>query len=208
MIKNIIFDLGGVLVSLNRQNCLNAFSHILGFHDFGDYLSAYAQKGFFAQFEDGIIGSGEFRESVRQYSLNKDITDDQIDSALCAFLTEVSGYKVDFLLELKEKNYKLFLLSNTNPIAWDYAALLFKQAGGVAIDDVFEKLYLSFEMKKSKPGKAIFEQLLSDAGIKAEETLFVDDAAANVDTAREIGFKTLWYDTTTDLSKVVTEVLT
>ena len=57
MIKTLIFDLGGVLVSLNRERCLENFSKNLGFDNFGDYLNAYAQKGFFAKYENGDIDS-------------------------------------------------------------------------------------------------------------------------------------------------------
>lgn len=194
------------MVSLNKRHCLEAFSKILGFHDFGDYLSSYAQKGFFAKFENGEIDSEEFRNSVRQYSLNKGITNEQIDFAMCTFLTEVKREKVELLLELK-RDYRLLLLSNTNPIAWDYATLLFKEAGGVAIEEVFDKLYLSYEMKKSKPGRAIFDEVLLDAGIEPHETLFIDDAIANIDTAKELGFETLLYDVTSSLPQEVKEVL-
>ncbi|MEF9986306.1 MAG: HAD family phosphatase [Bacteroidales bacterium] len=206
MIKNIIFDLGGVLVSLSRRKCLDTFSNALGFKSFGDYLNTYAQKGFFAEFEDGAIDSDGFRWCVKQYSLNKDITNEQIDDALCAFLTEVKSSKVQLLLQLKEK-YNLYLLSNTNPIAMEYAKVLFKKAGGVPMEDVFIKMFLSFEMQKSKPGKAIFEQVLDETKIKPYETLFVDDADVNIDTAKEMGFKTLLYNVSDDLTIEVTEAL-
>ena len=202
MIKNIIFDLGGVLVSLDREKCLSNFSTQLGFENFGDYLNAYAQKGFFAKFENGDINSAEFRDTVREHCKKQNVTDNEIDSALCSFLTFVAPYKVQLLLELKKK-YNLMLLSNVNPIAWKKCCELFLQAQGVDIEDVFEKLYLSYEMNKSKPGTAIFHQLLEDSGAVPQETLFIDDSPANIETGIQIGLKTLLYNVDTNLQQQV-----
>ena len=157
MIKTLIFDLGGVLVSLNRERCLENFSKDLGFDNFGDYLNAYAQKGFFAKFESGEINAEQFRNEVRERCTKEGVTDQMIDSSLNSFLTHVDPYKVKLLLDLKQK-YNLLLLSNVNPIAWGRCCELFLEAYGVDIEDVFEKLYLSYEMECSKPGKEIFQK--------------------------------------------------
>ncbi len=202
MIKNLIFDLGGVLVSLDRERCLKSFSKNLGFDNFGDYLNAYAQKGFFAKFENGDINASEFREIVKGYCKKENIADEEIDAALDTFLTVVEPYKVELLLELKEK-YNLLLLSNVNPIAWGKCCELFLEAKGVDIEDVFEKLYLSFEMKNSKPGEAIYRQLLEDSGAEPAETLFIDDSAANIKTGEEMGLRTLLYDVKRNLREEV-----
>ena len=103
MIKNLIFDLGGVLVSLDRERCLGNFAKNLGFGNFGDYLNAYAQKGFFAEFENGNIDAAQFREIVKGYCRKENVQDEEIDSALNSFLTLVEPYKVELLLKLKEK---------------------------------------------------------------------------------------------------------
>ncbi len=202
MIKNLIFDLGGVLVSLNRERCLENFSRDLGFDNFGDYLNAYAQKGFFAKFESGEIDSEQFRNEVRSRCKKDGVTDSMIDSALNSFLVCVDSYKVELLLELKEK-YNLLLLSNVNPIAWSRCCELFLQAYGVDIEDVFEKLYLSYEMGCSKPGNEIFENLIADSGIVPQETLFIDDAAANIEKGKEFGLQGLLYDVTVNLRERV-----
>lgn len=206
MIKNLIFDLGGVLVSLDRERCLSDFSSQLGFDNFGDYLNAYAQKGFFAEFENGDINSGQFRDEVRKRCGKENVTDQMIDSALLSFLTHVDPYKVKMLLDLKQK-YNLLLLSNVNPIAWGRCCELFLEAHGVDIEDVFEKLYLSYEMGSSKPGNEIFEKLIADSGIVPEETLFIDDAAANIEKGKEFGLQGLLYDVKNNLEEEVYKVL-
>ena len=206
MIKNLIFDLGGVLVSLDRERCLGNFAKDLGFENFGDYLNAYAQKGFFAEFENGNIDAARFREIVKEYCSKENVQDEEIDSALNSFLTLVEPYKVELLLKLKEK-YNMMLLSNVNPIAWSRCCELFAQAGGVDIEDVFEKLYLSYEMKNSKPGEEIYRQLLADSGAEPSETLFIDDSAANIETGARMGLKTLLYDVNTNLACEVEKAL-
>ena len=206
MIKNLIFDLGGVLVSLDRQRCLDNFSKMLGFDDFGNYLNAYAQKGFFAEFESGDINAAQFRDIVREHCTNEGVADEMIDQALDSFLTEVSPYKVKLLLDLKEK-YNLLLLSNVNPIAWKTCCELFFKAQGVDIEDVFEKLYLSYEQKTSKPGTQIYQQLIADSGIVPQETLFIDDSAANIETGRQMGLNVLLYDVDSNLEDEVYNAL-
>ena len=106
------------------------------------------------------------------------------------------------LLDLKEK-YNLYLLSNVNPIAWKKCCELFFQAQGVDIEDVFEKLYLSYEQKASKPGKLIYEKVLEDSGIVPGESLFIDDSAANIETGREMGLNVLLYNVDTNLEEEV-----
>ncbi len=203
MIKTLIFDLGGVLVSLNRERCLENFSKNLGFDNFGDYLNAYAQKGFFAKYENGDMDSIEFRDEIRKRCTRENVQDEDIDEAFFTFLTHVDPYKVKLLMELKKK-YHLLLLSNVNPLGWSKCCELFYDANEIDIEDVFEKLYLSYRVKASKPGKEIYEYLIKDSGINPEEALFIDDSKANIEAGAEMGLNTLYYDVTRNLEEEVT----
>lgn len=203
MIKTLIFDLGGVLVSLNRERCLENFSKNLGFDNFGDYLNAYAQKGFFAKYENGDMDSIEFRDEIRKRCTRENVQDEDIDEAFFTFLTHVDPYKVKLLMELKKK-YHLLLLSNVNPLGWSKCCELFYDANEIDIEDVFEKLYLSYRVKASKPGKEIYEYLIKDSGINPEEALFIDDSKANIEAGAEMGLNTLYYDVTKNLEEEVT----
>ena len=202
MIKTLIFDLGGVLVSLDRERCLENFSKNLGFDNFGDYLNAYAQKGFFAKFENGDIDSAEFREEIKSRCKKENVQDEEIDEAFYTFLTQVDPYKVKLLMELKKK-YHLLLLSNVNPIGWSKCCELFYDANEIDIEDVFEKLYLSFRVKASKPGKEIYEHLINDSGINPAEALFIDDSKANIEMGAQMGLQTMYYDVTKNLEEEV-----
>lgn len=206
MIKTLIFDLGGVLVSLNRERCLENFSKNLGFDNFGDYLNAYAQKGFFAKYENGDMDSIEFRDEIRKRCTRENVQDEDIDEAFFTFLTHVDPYKVKLLMELKKK-YHLLLLSNVNPIGWSKCCELFYDANEIDIEDVFEKLYLSYRVKASKPGKEIYEYLIKDSGINPEEALFIDDSKANIEAGAEMGLNTLYYDVTKNLEEEVADKL-
>ena len=203
MIKTLIFDLGGVLVSLNRERCLENFSKNLGFDNFGDYLNAYAQKGFFTKYENGDMASIEFRDEIRKRCTRENVQDEDIDEAFFTFLTHVDPYKVKLLMELKKK-YHLLLLSNVNPLGWSKCCELFYDANEIDIEDVFEKLYLSYRVKASKPGKEIYEYLIKDSGINPEEALFIDDSKANIEAGAEMGLNTLYYDVTKNLEEEVT----
>ena len=202
MIKNIVFDLGGVIVGLDKKNCLTTFDKMLGFKDFDKYLNTFLQNGFFQDFENGEINAHQFRTIIRAHSSNPLITDEQIDYAVRTFLTEVKMKTVMYLIELK-KHYRLFLLSNTNPIAFPKCKQLFLSAYGIPVDSLFEKLFLSYEMKCSKPFKPIFEKMLEVAQIVAPETLFIDDSKANVESAEELGFKTLCYEVKVDFKEKI-----
>jgi riboflavin kinase/FMN adenylyltransferase len=183
-IKNILFDFGGVLVDLQPQACLDAFAE-LGLPQVADYLTPYGHKGPFGQVENGDIDIAQFRGEIRNI-FHVDLTDEQIEKAWAAFLVHTPENKMRMVHELAKK-YRVFLLSNTNPI--HIKKLEEFEEAGYPVKECFEKLYLSYEIRKSKPGREIFEYVLQDAGIKAEETLLVDDSAANCHTAAEMGMR-------------------
>ncbi|HET9570256.1 MAG TPA: riboflavin biosynthesis protein RibF [Bacteroidales bacterium] len=184
-IKNIIFDFGGVLVDLNPQACLDAFA-ALGLPQVADYLTPYGHQGPFGKVENGDIDLHQFRNEIRE-TFKVDLTDRQIEDAWGAFLLHTPLNKIKMVHELA-KTYRVFLLSNTNPI--HIRKLKEFDEAGYPISECFEKLYLSYEVGMSKPGRAIFEHVLSDAGIVPEETLLVDDAPLNCRTAAELGIHT------------------
>lgn len=203
MIKNIVFDLGGVIVPLNRDACNSAFSEI-GFKDFDKILNNYVQEGFFLQYEKGEINSHQFRSIIRDNMLapfKKSVSDIDIDNAMGAFLDEIPAERIELLTSLR-KVYKLFMLSNTNPIAISFVKKLFRKAGK-EMDDCFDQIFLSYQMKMAKPSKEIFTNMMEQANMIPQETLFIDDAPINIESATQIGIQTLLYIPGTNL---VTEV--
>lgn len=186
-ITNLIFDFGGVLIDLDRQRCIDNFKQ-LGLNDADRLLGMFHQQGVFMQQEKGLITSAEFRDSIRE-KIGKEVTDQQIDAVWNSFLLDIPSYKLDLLLRLREK-YVVYLLSNTNEIHWRWSCENVFPYRGFRAEDYFEKIYLSYEMKMMKPDAEIFEAVLSDAGIAAEQTLFIDDSEANCESARTLGIST------------------
>ena len=186
-IKNLLVDFGGVLINLDRQRCIDNFRK-LGLHDIEELLGLYGQNGLFMQHEKGLITSAEFRDEIRK-QIGKPVTDLQIDAAWNSFLVDIPQYKLDLLLKLREK-YVVYLLSNTNDIHWKWACENVFPYRGFQVEDYFEKIYLSYEMKMVKPDAEIFRTVLEDANIEAAETFFIDDSPANCEAARALGLST------------------
>lgn len=203
MIKNIVFDLGGVLVPLNRSACEDAF-HAIGFEDFGKILNEYVQGGFFLEYEKGAITTGEFRDILRGYIENK-VTNEEIDSAMGSFLEIISEDKLELLISLKGR-FRLYMLSNTNEIAMNVVRPFFNK-GNLTINDYFDHVFLSYEMRMAKPDSEIFEKMAIDAPFEPTETLFIDDSPANIQTAQELGFKTLLFNRDMDLKTEVEKLI-
>ena len=186
-IKNIVFDLGGVLIDLDREACIEKFREI-GFNQADKLLTNYRQKGIFKGLEMGTVSPRELYNYINS-EVGHPIDTEKINEALRAFLVGLPVYKMDMLLRLRQY-YKVFMLSNTNPIMIEPVRNKFFRQQGLTINDYFDRLFLSFEMGMLKPDAGIFKAVLYEAGIKANETLFIDDSATNIDAALKLGFKT------------------
>ena len=198
-IKNIVFDLGGVLIDLDFKSAINGLQKA-GFANVKEQLQAFDREGIFQKFELGEISADEFRASIRKNS-SVSLTDEEVDSLWNLMLLEIPREKLELILDLRSK-YMVYLLSNTNSIHWDYVCKNAFNYRGFRMDDYFEETFLSYEMHLAKPDKAIFEKMLQDANLLPEETLFIDDLEANCKAAEEVGIHTHHYHIGDDLSKI------
>lgn len=190
-IKNIVFDLGGVLCGLDADRCVAAF-HGIGAEDIAYFVEEHRVEDLFLDAELGHITTAEFCDEVRRLT-RKSIQDDAIVWAWNELLTGVSESRKECLLQLSE-HYRLFILSNTNDMHWGRCSqefFRFSQNGHhLGVGDVFEKVFLSYEMHLAKPSEEIFQQVLSQAQLVPEETLFIDDSQANCLVAARLGIHT------------------
>lgn len=186
-IKNLIVDFGGVLIDLDRQRCLENFRE-LGLQDVEHTLDIYHQQDFFQQYEKGLISSADFRNVIRE-KIGRDVADARIDAAWNSFLVSIPTYKLDLLLALR-KDYVVYLLSNTNEIHWEWSCEHAFPYKAFRVEDYFEHIFLSYEMKMAKPDEEIFRKVLDDAGLDPKETFFIDDSDTNCLTARSLGIST------------------
>ena len=198
-IKNVVFDLGGVLINLDFDNCLNAFRKA-GFQDIEKQACQFRGEGFFSQFELGEISPEEFRKAIRK-EVSEALSDHEIDDMWNLMLLDIPREKLDLLLKLRE-HYMVYLLSNTNRIHWDYACEQMFCYRGFRVNDFFEDIFLSFEMHKAKPEKDIYEQMMKEANILPEETFFIDDSAINCQAAISLGIQSYHYHIGEDLSSL------
>lgn len=196
-VTTLIFDFGGVIINLDLPECIENLKN-LGFENVEQFLSNFGQKDFFLQYENGQINTAEFRARIRE-NTSSALTDDEIDAAWCSFLCDIPASKVQLLKELRKK-YRLLLLSNTNPLHIEHSASKALEPYNTSLNELFDKLYLSCEMGLTKPSEAIFEALLSDAGLTAEECLFLDDGPKNIETAQRMGFQTYFVKQGEDLN--------
>jgi putative hydrolase of the HAD superfamily len=155
-----------------------------------DFLGDYGQSGPFAELEDGSINSEQFRAEVRKH-IDREVSDAQIDYALNRFLVGIPLHRLQELRNLRKRGYKVFLLSNTNPIMWDNDIDRWFRQEGLSINDYFDGMVTSFEAKCYKPGERIFKHTVEKFNIIPAETLFLDDSAANTAAAAKLGFQTL-----------------
>jgi len=186
--KNIIFDLGGVLLDLDFQRTIDAFEK-LGLKDFENMFSQSKADELFEKLETGRLTESDFYAAVKKRT-EKTITESEIDHAWNALILNFRTESLA-LLERLAPNYKLYLLSNTNSIHVSYFKKIFtKQTGKPLLDAYFSKVWYSNEVGLRKPGAEIFEFALKEENLVAAETLFIDDTLTNIETAKKLGFKT------------------
>ena len=187
-IKNIIFDLGGVVLDIDETVILNELKK-----KGVDGLALLKSKDFLAldeRFERGIISANTFRKQAKALVGLPKMTDPDFDYIWNSMLLDIPRERIHALEEIKE-HYNIFLMSNTNEIHYDlYVRDLQLRFGYKQFDDLFDKSYFSFDVHLMKPDPLFFEYILDHQAIKANETLFIDDTKTNVEVARSLGIHT------------------
>ncbi len=202
--KALIFDMGGVLVDLDIEDCKRAFKEDLGYYRIDEIIDPCHQKGIYGDLEEGLISPEEFRNAVLDESRQGALPED-VDKAMWHILVGIEPYKADLLKRLSE-SYELYMLSNNNGICLPRSREIFADAG-VPLDDIFRKCYFSFEMKALKPSEAFYKAVMEDIGLAKEEMLFIDDSQKNVDGALAAGLPAVFYRPGSDLGKLLDKVL-
>ena len=188
MIKDIVFDFGGVLTTIDTERALQRFRD-LGVEEPEQYINSYCQKGPFFELENGDIDAEEFCRRLGQIC-NREITFKQAKEAWLGFLVEIHTTLLEHLQTLRG-SYRLSVLSNTNPFIQSWALTKDFTPVGKSLADYFDMLFFSYRMHCSKPSREIYCKMLANGGMRAEETLFVDDSTKNIEAAREVGIRTL-----------------
>ena len=184
--KHIIFDLGNVLVRLDTPACIEAFKKIgmemVINRSNDDAKSVLEQLGL------GLISVETFCQKARELS-GSQASDEAICQAANAMLVEIPDEKKRRLLDLRARGHRVFLLSNTNSIHWDYCVEQLFPYKNYGVADYFERIFLSQEMHLQKPDAEIFNEVLRQTGIRAEDSIFIDDLPENCEAARSVGIQ-------------------
>lgn len=187
-IKNIIFDLGGVIIDISFERMIHFFQdeHNVNIKPF---FTGIKMDSIFIDFELGLITIEEFRFKVKKI-LNINITDNEFDNIWNKILLGYDIKKLNLLEKLK-KHYNTFILSNTNILhRIEYNNMLNKLTGKESLSYYVKKAYYSDEIHLRKPDVETFKLVLDENNIKPEETLFVDDTEINILAAKQINMQT------------------
>ena len=187
-IKNIIFDLGGVILDIDENVVYKELEKM------GIEISELAHSKEFmeilSKFDTGIYTAATFRKKTKQFIGQEKMTDEKFDSIWNAMLLDIPRERIEAIEKVK-KHYKIFLMSNTNVIHYDlYVRDLQLRFGYNEFDELFNKSYFSFAEHLEKPDPCFFELILDHEKLVPEETLFIDDTAANIKVAKSLGIKT------------------
>ena len=187
--KNIIFDLGGVIIDINREAAARALQE-LGIVEAERILGEYEQKGVFLLLEEGRISDAEMYDTLMPLC-RPDTTCTDIKTAFEKFLTGIPVERLRTVERLRNAGYHTYVLSNTNPVFYnDWIDKAFRQ-DGKSINDYFDGIVVSFQELMCKPNPDIFRNLLSRYQLDPAETLFLDDSADNCAAASSLGIHTV-----------------
>lgn len=199
-IKNLVFDFGGVLINIDFSLSIKAFQEA-GIGEIEQVLFMANQNQLLLKLEKGEISPYEFRDTLRKIT-GVLLSDETIDRAWNALLLDIPEPRMR-LLERLRKKYRIFLLSNTNKIHYDYYRARLEEVYGYAsFNDLFEKAFFSFEMGKAKPDAEIYLQAASDGKFRPEETLFIDDLERNTKGAEKVGYHTYYLKDGEDITQL------
>lgn len=206
MIQTIIFDLGGVVITLDQPQAVRRFE-ALELKDADERLNAYTQEGIFGDLEGGKIDAETFRREL-SLLIGREATHEECAYAWQGYAKEVPQRNLDALQRLRSEGYRLVLLSNTNPYMMEWVDSPAFDGHGHSVRHYFDALYLSYEMKLMKPDDTFFRRVLMAEQTPPSECLFIDDGPRNVAAASQIGIHTFCPKNGEDWTKEIYQHLT
>lgn len=188
-IKNIIFDLGGVIIDLDRERAVGALQS-LGVADANVLLGEYEQKGPFFLLESGRMSAGKFFDTLLPLC-RPGTTCGEIQDAFERFLVTLPTARLEAIRKLRKAGFKVYMLSNTNPVMYNgWIELAFRQEG-FSVNDYFDGIVVSFQERTCKPDPVIFRNIIKRYALDPSQTLMLDDSAANCQSARSEGLEAI-----------------
>lgn len=188
-IKNIIFDLGGVILNIDYKRPQVEFEK-LGIKNVGEFYSKKNQVDLFDKLETGQLTEKEFVQQIKQKA-GIDIPYDEIIRAWNSIILDFPLRRLQILQQL-QLHYNIYLLSNTNEIHEKaFNDVLRQTCGYPSLAVFFDKVYLSHRVGLRKPDPAIFQLVLDQNKLIPAETLFIDDSPQHIESAKQLGIRTI-----------------
>jgi putative hydrolase of the HAD superfamily len=199
MLKNYIFDLGGVLLDIRMKNAYERFI-ALGllpaelepgnsvYKLMEDYQLGYVTTAEFCQQTASKCAANVFARCAAGPTTPRDI-----EGAWNSICLSVADRKLQALRRLRKTEgvASVSLLSNTNELHWECCCQNWFNANGNRLDDFFDKIFLSQELHLQKPDPEIFKTAIRELGATPAETIFLDDSPVNTAAAAACGLQTL-----------------
>lgn len=201
MIRNIVFDLGGVVITLDQEQAIRRFEE-LGLADARERLDPYTQSGIFGDLERGTIDAETFRLELGKL-VGHEVSYDECCYAWQGYARDVPQRNLDCLCKLRSEGYRVILLSNTNPYMMEWVSSNKFDGHGHSIEYYMDACYLSYQHKVLKPDPTFFSKVLMGEQIPPSETLFVDDGPRNVAAASQMGIRTFCPENGADWTKEI-----
>jgi len=189
-IELILFDLGGVLIDIVEHATENAFVK-LGTVDFEEKYTQFQQNQLFDLFETGQISAQHFINKLLD-ATRKGTSPNEVVHAWNAMILSFSEKKVQLILELAKKQ-RIALLSNTNELHMVEVKREWAKVSQVLFESVFEKVFLSHEIKQRKPHPETFVWVCEQLKVTPSKVLFIDDSPQHISGAQEAGLQTFYY---------------
>ena len=188
MIKNIIFDFGGVIITLDQPQAVRRFK-ALGLKDAEQQLDPYTQKGIFGDLELGAITAEQFQQELGKM-IGRPVSFEDCRHAWVGYCGSLPQRNLDALVRLRQQGHRIIMLSNTNPFMMSWAESPEFDGHGHGISHYCDATYKSYQVKMMKPDTNFFHHVLMNERIFPSDTLFVDDGPRNVAVASQMGIRT------------------
>lgn len=199
MIDTIIFDFGGVIMVSAQDEAIRRFDAI-GITQEKMALNKHTQTGLFGDFEEGKISEEEFRSRLSELA-GKELTREECQWACRGYVKEVPERNLETMRLLRERGYRVLLLSNTNPYMMSWVMSSEFDGKGNGLGSYLDGCYVSYELGMSKPNPDIFKYVIEHERLNPETTLFVDDNEMNIEAAKKFGLHTLQPENGKDWTK-------
>lgn len=182
MIRNILFDLGNVLIDVDIRKTLRAYKTLApsSIITAGDLIGA-GESELVAKYQVGAVSTDEFVEGILKVC-KPGTTRQEVIDAWMAMLIGIPEARKQKLLDLHKQGYKLYVLSNINELHAEWTR---EQLRGIP----FEAMFFSNEIQMAKPDARCYERVIRETGIVPEETLYIDDLPENIEAGRGMGFQ-------------------